>query len=69
MNNPMQLFTNPQQFVQGIINNSKLMQNEMFRNGVNMMQKGDIQGLQTLVENIAKERGTSIDEVRKQLGI
>lgn len=72
MNNPMQFIQairNPQQFVQGMMQNSQMMQNPMIKNAMDMYQKGDIQGLETLVGNVAKERGTSIDDIRKQLGI
>lgn len=72
MNNPMQFIQairNPQQFVQGMMQNNQMMQNPMMKNAMDMYQKGDVQGLQNLAENVAKERGTSIDEMRKQLGI
>lgn len=72
MNNPLQMLQairNPQQFVQNMMNNTQVMQNPMMRNAMDMYQKGDVQGLQTLAENVAKEHGTTIDEVRKQYGI
>ncbi len=65
----IQAIRNPQQFIQGIMQNNQMMQNPMMKNAMEMYQKGDIQGLQTLTENVAKERGTSIDDIRKQLGI
>jgi len=71
MNNPLQLIQsikNPQQFIQNMMGNNQMMQNPMMKNAMEMYQKGDIQGLQSLTENVAKERGTSIDEMRKQLG-
>ena len=72
MNNPMQfiqMIKNPQQFIQGMMNNNQVMQNPMFKNAMEMYQKGDVSGLQTLTENVAKERGMSIEDIRKQLGI
>ena len=72
MNNMVQLFQmvrNPQQFVQNMMQNNQVMQNPMMKNGFDMFQKGDSQGLQQLAENIARQKGTTLDEVRKQLGI
>ena len=39
----------------------------MAKNAMQMLQNGDTQGLQKMAENLAKERGTTIDEVRKML--
>lgn len=65
----LQALTNPQQFVQNLMNNNKVMQNPMMKNGVDMFNKGDVKGLQSLVNNIATQKGTTVDEVRKRLGI
>lgn len=70
--NPMQLaqvIKNPQNVVQQLMNNSQAMHNPIFKNAVDMYQKGDTKSLNTLVNNLCKERGTTIEEVRKQLGI
>ena len=72
MNNPIgiiQAIQNPQQFVENMMNNSKAMQNPMMKNAMVMFKNGDVQGLQQLTENVAKQRGTSIDEMRKKIGI
>lgn len=69
MQNLFQLMRNPQQFMQGIMANSQVMQNPMMKNAMEMYQKGDTQGLQNLVNNVATQKGTSIDEIRKQFGI
>lgn len=63
------IMQNPQQALQGMMGNKMLMQNPIMKNGIDMYQKGDINGLEKIVENICKERGTSIEDVRKQLGI
>lgn len=71
MNNPLgiiQAIQNPQQFVENMMNNSKAMQNPMMKNAMAMFKNGDVKGLQQLTENVAKQRGTSIDEMRKKLG-
>ena len=70
--NPMQLMQmlrNPQNAIQQMMNNSQVMQNPVFRNAIGMYQRGDTESLNTLVNNLCKERGTTIEEVRKQLGV
>ena len=72
MNNPLQLIqalTNPQQFIENMMNNNQIMSNPMMKNGMDMFKSGNRQGLENLVNNIAQQKGTSIDEVRKKLGI
>ena len=56
MNNPMQLLQalqNPQQFLQ----NSKMMQNPILKNAIEMYQRGDKDGINNLADNLCKERG------------
>lgn len=76
MNNLFQmmgLIRNPQAFLNQIQNNSQIMQNPMIKNTMGMYQNGDTKGLQTLAENLCKERGTTPQEmqdmIRKQLGM
>ena len=71
MNNPLgiiQAIQNPQQFVENMMNNSQAMQNPMMKNAMVMFKNGDVKGLQQLTENVAKQKGTTIDEMRKKLG-
>lgn len=63
----MQVVKNPQQFIQQMIGNSQAMQNPMMRNAMEMYQKGDTQGLQAMAENLAKERGTTVDDMKSQI--
>lgn len=68
--NPFQMLgamKNPQAFIQQMMNNSKIMQNPMARNAMEMYKKGDTQGLQTMAENLAKERGTTVDDIKSQI--
>ena len=68
--NPFQMLgamKNPQAFIQQMMNNSKVMQNPIARNAMEMYQKGDTQGLQTMAENLAKERGTTVDDMKSQI--
>lgn len=70
MNNPLQFvqaMRNPQQFMQQIMNNSQIMQNPMAKNVMSLYQKGDMQGLQKMANNLAKEKGTTVDEVKNSI--
>lgn len=62
-------FKNPQQFIANMMQNNQVSQNPMAMNAMNMYQQGNINGLQQLAENLAKEKGTSVDEIRKKIGI
>ena len=68
--NPMQLIQamkNPQAFMQQMMNNSQIMQNPMARNALEMYKSGDSQGLKSMAENLCKERGTTVDDVKSQI--
>ena len=68
--NPFQMLgamKNPQAFIQQIMNNSQVTQNPMVRNAMEMYQKGDTQGLKAMAENLAKERGTTVDDMKSQI--
>ena len=74
--NPFQMFgamKNPQAFIQQMMNNSKVMQNPIAKNAIQMYKNGDTQGLQAMAENLAKERGTTPQQVqeiiKKQFGM
>ncbi len=58
---------NPQAFIQQMMNNSQILQNPMARNAMEMYKRGDTQGLQTMAENLAKERGTTVDDIKSQI--
>ena len=70
MNNVMNLvkaFRNPQVFMQQAMNNSRFMQNPISRNAIEMYQRGDIRGINELANNLCKEKGTSYEEMAKQI--
>ena len=70
MMNPLQFvqaMRNPQEFMQKMMDNSQVMQNPMAKNAIEMYQKGDTKGLQDMAENLCKERGTTVDEVKSQI--
>ena len=60
--NFFQAFKSPQQFLQSMIGNSQIMQNPMARNIIDMAQKGDVEGIEQMGRNIAKERGIDFDK-------
>lgn len=63
----MQAMRNPQAFMQQAMNNSQLMQNPIFKNTVDMMQKGDNKGLEEMARNLCKEKGVNPDDALKQI--
>lgn len=68
--NPFQMIgamKNPQEFLQQMMNNSQVTQNPIAKNAMEMYQKGDTKGLQTMAENLAKERGTTVDDIKSQI--
>lgn len=70
MMNPLQFMKamrNPQEFMKNIMNNNEIMKNPIAKNAMEMYQKGDTQGLQAMAENLAKERGTTVDDMKSQI--
>ena len=57
----------PQAFIQQMMNNSQVMRNPMAKNAIQMYQNGDTQGLQAMAENLAKERGTTVNDMKSQI--
>lgn len=60
--NFFQVFRSPQQFLQSMIGNSQIMQNPIARNIIDMAQKGDVEGIEQMGRNIAKEKGIDFDK-------
>ena len=70
MMNPLQFMKamrNPQEFMQKMMDNSQVMQNPMAKNAIEMYQKGDTKGLQDMAENLCKERGTTVNDMKSQI--
>ena len=66
MNNAMQLMQlmrNPQAFLQQAMQSN----NPIVKNVMEMYQRGDKDGINQLAQNLCKERGTSYDEMVKQI--
>ena len=68
--NPFQMLgamKNPQQFLQQIIGNNKMMQNPIIKNTVQMAQSGDTKGIEQLARNLCKEKGINADDMFNQM--
>ena len=59
--------TNPQAFIQHIMNNPMAMKNPMVQNVIGMMQKNDTKGLEEMARNLYKEKGLDIDETMQKI--
>lgn len=57
----------PQSMVQKMMGNNQIASNPMAMNAMEMFQSGNIDGLKSLAENLAKEKGTTVDNVRNGL--
>ena len=63
--NPLQMLgamKNPQAFIQQIMSNSQVMRNPIAKNIIDMAQKGDVEGIEQMGRNIAKEKGIDFDK-------
>ena len=58
----MNMMQNPKEFLNQMMNNSNIMQNPMARNIIDMAQKGDVEGIEQMGRNIAKEKGIDFDK-------
>ena len=63
----MQAYKNPQQFLQSAMNNTKLMQNPIMHNAIEMMQKNDYEGVENLAKNLCKEKGINYEQIYKEI--
>lgn len=55
---------NPQNMLKQLMGNSQIANNPMATNAMEMFQSGNIDGLKSLAENLAKEKGMTVDDVR-----
>lgn len=65
--NPINFFQmlkggNPQQMVMKMMNNPQMANNPIAKNMFNMAKNGDLQGIEEMGRNIAKERGIDFDK-------
>jgi len=61
--------TDVSQIMQMIINNSALSSNPIFQNTYRMYQQHDSEGLKRLAENLCRENGISIEDMKNRLGL
>lgn len=59
----MQAMRNPQAFLQQAMQSN----NPIVQNAIHMYQKGDKEGINEIAKNLCKEKGTSFDEMAKQI--
>lgn len=64
---------NPQQILTQMMNNSRIANNPMAQNLMNMARSGNTQGIEQIGRNMARERGIDFDkafsEFRNQFGM
>ena len=64
---------NPQQIVMGMLEQRAQQGNPVFKNLLNKVQQGDTQGVETIVRNMAREKGidfdTEFNSFRRQFGL
>lgn len=70
--NPMSIFQmirsgSPQGFLKQVMGNNEIMSNPMAKNAIDMAQKGDAKGIETLARNLCKEKGINPDEFMKEI--
>lgn len=66
MNNPMalmQIMRNPQAFLQQAMQNG----NPILKNAIELYQRGDVDGINRIAENLCKEKGVSMDDAMKKI--
>lgn len=59
----LQTIRNPQDF----LNQAMQSSNPIVQNAIQMYQKGDKDGINEIAKNLCKEKGTSFDEMAKQI--
>lgn len=59
--------SNPQQFLQQMMSNNKIMSNPMIKNVTQMAQSGDMNGIEQMARNLCKEKGLNADDVYNQI--
>ena len=79
LDNPFQMINmikqggNPQQLVMGMLEQKAQQGNPVFKNLLNMVQQGDTQGVESIVRNMAKEKGidfdTEFNSFRRKFGL
>ena len=58
---------NPMQILSQIMGNKAVKDNPIMGNAISMYQQNDVNGLQNLANNLAKERGVDINQMYNNL--
>jgi hypothetical protein len=65
--------SNPQQIVMGMLEQRAQQGNPVFKNLLNKVRQGDTQGVETIVRNMAREKGidfdTAFNSFKRQFGL
>ena len=61
MMNPMEIM------LQRMMNSPQVQNNPLARNAMEMYKNGNSNGLQEMAENLCRENGTSIEEMKKSI--
>lgn len=61
------MMRNTQAFMQNVMNNNEMMKNPIINNAMQMYQKGNTEGINQLANNIAKEKGVDINQLKQQI--
>lgn len=65
--NVLRMIKNPQQLMQQIAGNNKIMSNPMVQNVMQMAQQGNMRGVEQMARNLCQEKGLNADEVFNQV--
>ena len=63
----MRGITNPQQFIQRMMSNNRVMSNPMAKNVIGMAQNGDAKGIENMARNLCREKGVNPEELMEQI--
>ena len=50
-----------------MMNSPQVQNNPMAKNAMDMYRKGDSQGLKTMAENLCRENGTTIEQMKNEV--
>lgn len=65
--NIFRMIKNPQQLMQQIAGNNKIMSNPIVQNVMQMAQQGNMRGVEQMARNLCQEKNLNADEVFNQV--
>lgn len=63
----MQNRFNPNMILQQMMRNPNIANNPIAKNALDMYQRGDVQGLNNLANNLCNEKGVSFEDMKTQI--